>query len=193
MSIPLANPIPGQSLTREPKSVPWEQPPHKPNPLDALQYHIDYLNDDEVMDNLLDMLDMMVPVEVVASTQLSKGVMDGIHTVDVKGLLLPIVASIIEGIAVSAGVDYILTYEDLLEKDEEETIERMKLKMMAKIEKSSAEEGADDPGVQLMQQTVETLEEDTTDVTEEPVMEEPMGEEQEEPMPAQAGLMAKGA
>jgi len=52
--MPMFNaPIPGQSLTREPKSRPFERPPEIVHPEEALQSHLKRMNDVKDSSNLL--------------------------------------------------------------------------------------------------------------------------------------------
>jgi hypothetical protein len=46
-------PIPGQSLTTPEKSSPYEKPAEIIDPIDALNVHLDNLNDPEVMEGVL--------------------------------------------------------------------------------------------------------------------------------------------
>ena len=49
MSIVLAAPIPGQSLTKEPKNMRFERPPDIADPLEALDMHIDNITRPEAL------------------------------------------------------------------------------------------------------------------------------------------------
>ena len=80
----LEGPIPGESLTAEPGNAPWENPPMYADPMDALDFYLERLGDPEAQEELLDMLDVGIPIDVVGGSLLSKGVMQGIHSVDVK-------------------------------------------------------------------------------------------------------------
>jgi len=48
-------PVPGQSLTTTPKSAPYERPPEITDPMEALDYHLDKI------DNEHDLYDKGVP------------------------------------------------------------------------------------------------------------------------------------
>ena len=48
----LEAPIPGQSLTDQPKNWPWENPPEMSDTEDATRFYINKLADDDVMDDL---------------------------------------------------------------------------------------------------------------------------------------------
>lgn len=180
-------PIPGQSLTTEPKNVPWEQPPKYADPMDALEMYMERLADPESQDELIDMLDIGIPISIVVDTMLSGGVMDGLHSVDTKLLLKGVIATQIQTIAEVVGVDYKLTMADYVNMDAKKE-ERMRQKLATKLELEIAKGEASDPGVQMQQDVLDSMQSD------EPMEEEPveMAEETMEEMPAApAGLMAK--
>jgi len=180
-------PIPGQSLTTEPKNVPWEQPPKYADPMDALEMYMERLADPESQDELIDMLDIGIPISIVVDTMLSGGVMDGLHSVDTKLLLKGVIATQIQTIAEVVGVDYKLTMADYVNMDAKKE-ERMRQKLATKLELEIAKGEESDPGVQMQQDVLESMQSD------EPMEEEPieMAEETMEEMPAApAGLMAK--
>lgn len=180
-------PIPGQSLTTEPKNVPWEQPPKYADPMDALEMYMERLADPESQDELIDMLDIGIPISIVVDTMLSGGVMDGLHSVDTKLLLKGVIATQIQTIAEVVGVDYKLTMADYVNMDAKKE-ERMRQKLATKLELEIAKGEESDPGVQMQQDVLESMQ------SEEPMEEEPieMAEETMEEMPAApAGLMAK--
>lgn len=180
-------PIPGQSLTTEPKNVPWEQPPKYADPMDALEMYMERLADPESQDELIDMLDIGIPISIVVDTMLSGGVMDGLHSVDTKLLLKGVIATQIQTIAEVVGVDYKLTMADYVNMNAKKE-ERMRQKLATKLELEIAKGEASDPGVQMQQDVLDSMQSD------EPMEEEPveMAEETMEEMPAApAGLMAK--
>lgn len=84
-------PIPGMSLTREPKNQPWEQPPKFVKKEEALAFYLERLNNPEALDELIFMLSRKVPLEAFVESLTSYGVMEGYHTPDVKILVAPII------------------------------------------------------------------------------------------------------
>jgi hypothetical protein len=106
MQPPLDAPIPGQSLTHELGARPWQQPAQYTTVEDALDYYIPRLESEEVTDQLLDVLEMGIPVTTVANTMQLGSVMEGKHSVDVGMLILPVLVELIMLIADSAKVEY---------------------------------------------------------------------------------------
>lgn len=104
--VPFDAPIPGQSLTSELGSRPWQQPPQYNTVEEALDYYIPRLESEEVVEQLLDVLEMGIPVTNVADTMQTAGVMEGKHSVDVGMLVLPVLVELIMMIADSAKIKY---------------------------------------------------------------------------------------
>ena len=165
----LQAPIPGQSLTDEPGAFPWEQPPQINDPEDVLDYYIAKLADPEVSDNVLDMIDLGMPISVVSDAMLSQGIMEGIHSVDAKLIVKPQVGLLMKRMAQEANINFKETLDDYRDKDAEAKMRRRK-KLAAKLAIVDMENM--DKGDVLQQEAVEQI------------MEEPAEQ------PAQ-GLMAK--
>ena len=177
---PFDGPIPGQSLTAEPGNAPWEKPSKFSDPLDAFEMYMEQLADEEVLDDVMDMVDIGIPVSVVAGTMLSMGVMEGMHTVDVKLLLKPLLMTQIKTLAEAMNVDYKMTMEEYRDKDAEAKQKRA-AKLAAKLAmKTGAMTGTPDKGEEIMQKAEQELQE--------PQQQEEMPMEAEQ---APQGLMAK--
>jgi hypothetical protein len=99
-------PIPGQSLTVEPKNLPYERPPELADPEDALIYHIDRLTDERRMGGAILLLENGLDIRTVTEGILRKGVYDGIHNIDVSLIIGPAVHEYIKTTADMIGVDY---------------------------------------------------------------------------------------
>jgi hypothetical protein len=117
------------------------------------------LGDVEAQEELIDTLDIGVPISIVADSMLSTGVMNGIHSVDTKLILKPYIALQVKAIADVVGVDYKETMLDYKDRDEAAQEKRMrtlaaKLKVQVGLGKK---EDAEDPGVILQEQVVEEL------------------------------------
>ena len=198
---PFDRPIPGQSLTVEPGSVPWERPSVHSDPLDALEMYMEQLSDETVVDDVMDMVDIGIPIRVVAGVMLSKGVMEGMHTIDTKVLLLPILTAQIKSLADVIGLDYKLTMDDYADKDAAAKKKRMNLlsaKLAAKLDKVKGEKDGGEIILEDTQQQLETgnVEEQPAEAMapapQEPQAEQPVQQEMPTEAPAPMGLMAKG-
>ena len=99
-------PIPGQSLTTEPKSRPWEQPPKYTTTEEALSFYIPRLSDAELMAPMVDAMEDGTTVVDVADMIQSSGVMNGLHTLDVGLMISPVLVELLVTQAQLADIEY---------------------------------------------------------------------------------------
>ena len=185
-------PIPGQSLTNEPKNFPWERPPEITDPREAIKFHIDGINKPESLDNIIEMLQIGVPVNALAETAMTTAQMEGIHSVDVSLIIKDVVKEELISIAEEAGIDYATGDEpseiDIKEKEEKQVLALLRKKIGAADEM--------DAGVEMMQQTADMMaseDEPQEDIESEAEPMTEMQEQEEQTMPQEPrGLMAKG-
>ena len=161
-------PIPGQSLTSEPKNVPWENPPQFPDPESALLWHMDRLQEPEKIKAVAGLLTLGLDVVTLTEGLLRAAVIDGRHSIDVSLLIGPIIHEYIVGTADAAGIEY---DEGMDEPSVDDTnIEyTIRSKESAKILKELEESGEVDFDVEP-KESMEMPEEVET-----PVEEKPMG------------------
>ena len=72
----------------------------------SLDYYIPRLQSDEVSSQILDVLEMGVPVTTVANTMQLGSVMEGKHSIDVGMLIIPVLMELIMLVADTAGIEY---------------------------------------------------------------------------------------
>jgi len=164
-----STPIPGQSLTKEPRSYAWEDPPKYSKPEDALMWHMDRLEEPERTKAVLTLLELGLDVVTLTEGVLRGGVVQGIHNIDVSLIIAPIIHEYITGTASAAGIDF---KEGLSEvkvdyKEFESTIDKNKIKEVLK-------DIDEDKPIDL-QPIEETLEEKELQVEEPEVEEKPKG------------------
>lgn len=132
-------PIPGQSLTHELGARPWQTPAQYTTVEEALDYYIPRFANDEVTEQLMDVLEMGVPVTTLANTIQLGGVMEGKHSVDVGMLVIPVLMELIMYMADSEGIEY----NTGMEKDTEvrgTQIDKAILRLQEETEAESDEE-----------------------------------------------------
>lgn len=100
------SPIPGQGLTAELGSRPWQNPPQLSTVDEAIDYYTERLTDESAVDQIVDILEMGVPVSDVATTLQLGAVMDGVHSVDVGILVIPVIIELMMYIGDAAEVEY---------------------------------------------------------------------------------------
>lgn len=109
----LEAPIPGMSLTTEPGSVPWEQPPQLVTIQEVADFYINKLTEDqEAIDKTLDAIELGVPLQSLANGTIMFNMMKGIHTVDVGFLVMPILVELFITLAELNDIEYSMTPED---------------------------------------------------------------------------------
>jgi hypothetical protein len=178
MSIIFAAPIPGQSLTSEPKSRPFERPPQIVDPVDALDMHIENITNVEALEDAFHFLEMGLTLTALVQGVLRSAVMEGLHSIDVSLAIAPVLHEYIKGLALEADVEFDEGFEN---KEEKVALsynrERGKaVKMLEKLREKTGE-----PALEVPQKD-----------TQEEVEEQEPQEAPEEPMPeAPQGLMAR--
>lgn len=187
MSELLNAPIAGQSLTDTPKNYPWERPAEISDPREAIKFHMDGLSSPESLDNIVELIQMGVPLRALAKTALTTAQMEGIHSVDVSLIIGDVVFEELVSIAEEAGLDY-KTGDEPSEIEAKEKEDELVLAMLRK-KLDALDPESEDTGEEMMRQ-VETMmaepqEEEEQDTEEMPMMEAPVEE-------APRGLMARG-
>lgn len=130
-------PIPGESLTREPKNAAFERAPELSDPEDALIFHIDRLTDEEIMTAIFTMLESGVSIRQLTEGFLRMGVYKGIHSIDVSMLIGPAVHEYIKTSADMLGIEYTEGFEN------KETAEKAKYSLSkVKAKKALSKIGA---------------------------------------------------
>ena len=171
-------PISGQHMTSELGGRPWQQAPQYKTVDEAIEHYLDKMSSEEFTDQLVDVLEMDVPVTSLANNIQLAGVMDGKHTVDVGMLVMPLIMEMIMLVGDMADVKYDSGMENPNKgKTRDTLIESVKMKLQRELDKKDSMLFSEE---ELGKSTLEEKEQ------EEPMMEEPMIE-QEEPK----GLMAR--
>jgi hypothetical protein len=167
----LNGPIPGQSLTTEPKNFPWERPPEIVDPEEAIQMHIVRLSDPEMLGDVLDILEFEeIDIQTLVVGMMRGAVANGIHSIDVGMMVAPVVHEFIKQAAKAAGIDAEDGFEDKEAKKEKE-----QYRINSRARKMLKEMGAK-----------------PKEVVKEIEMEESSEEEEEGISVAPRGLMARG-
>lgn len=184
-------PIPGQSLTREPRNAPYERPPEIVEPNEAIIWHMQKLSDPERLDNLLFTLEYGLPVKHATQAALTVAVSQGIHNIDVSLIIAPVIHKFIATTAEEAGIDYLDDFKNTESKEEDE---RKKVRVL--LEKAMSETPVEerDEGYEMLGSFAEASPEmDVSQDTEgeiAPEVEEVAAEVEAKPQPR--GLMARG-
>jgi hypothetical protein len=87
-------------------SRPWQSPAQFTNVDDTIDYYMERMSSEDFMLQLADVLEMGVPITTLANTIQLSNVMEGVHSVDVGMLVLPMLMEMIMMVGDSAGIDY---------------------------------------------------------------------------------------
>ena len=190
--------IPGQSLTDEPKNFAWERPPEIVDPDKAIAYHMDYLNNPEVIESTLFVLASGLPVKNFVDVLLTNAVGNGMHSIDVSLIIKPVIQEAVTLTAKEADIEFLEEFDNskATEKSKRDREEALILSRL----KRALEDDEDQGDESLIEDTVSALGEQPMSMDEEsPAMDEEPKEEEEtmeqKPMPSSdtgMGLMSRG-
>lgn len=151
-------PIPGQGMTAPLGDRPWQRPPQFTTPEQALEFYVNKISQDKQVDQMLDILELGVPVDTLVDTLQLGGVMEGLHSVDVGMLIAPALVEVISGIGEKAGIDFVTESQE--EDSNVSTPSEIALNMQKLKDKK-------EKGVMLTDEISAPEEEVTEDMTEE--------------------------
>ena len=110
-------PIAGQGMTAEVGSRPWQNPPQYTTVEEALEFYIPRLVSDDVYEALLDSMELGIPLTTMADSMQSTAVMQGLHTIDVGILAMPVIIEMLAFIGDDAGIEYTMGTEAPIDED----------------------------------------------------------------------------
>ena len=110
-------PIPGQSLTNEPRNHPWERPPETSDPDEAITHHITRLSDPKVMNSVLDAVSEGFPLSFITDMMLTGAVAKGIHGIDISMMAAPVIQDYLVEVLEEEGVEFKEFFDDDDESD----------------------------------------------------------------------------
>ena len=131
-------PVPGQSLTSTPKGAPYERPPEINDPVKALDYHLDILDNPKAVEQAMFMLEMGVDLSTLVEGITRNAVIEGMHSIDISLIVAPVIHEYLKGYADSLDVNYDEGFED---KEENERISYARNEALALKFLSERQEG----------------------------------------------------
>lgn len=138
---------PGISWTAPEKSRPWLQPPQLTDISRVALYYIATISDEEIMDDMLDSLETSIPLAVIAQAMMMNGVSNGVHTLDAGILVMPVIIEMLESLAMSHDVEYVV-YPDDYDKQVSISNRVAKLAVQKAMNKNPMEEEEEMPEVE---------------------------------------------
>jgi len=99
-------PIAGQSLTSEVGGWPWEQPPQYSTVEEALEFYLPRLTEPTLQNDLMDVIEMGLPLTTIANALQQGAVMQGKHTLDVGILVMPVIMEMLAYLATERNIEF---------------------------------------------------------------------------------------
>lgn len=104
-------PIPGQSLTKELGSRPWEQTPKLGTVEEVIDKYLTIFDDEDMVVDLVNQMDSGIPITTIVSVFTKSGVMSGLHSIDTGLLASPVIIEMMISVAEASKVDYVIGTE----------------------------------------------------------------------------------
>ena len=102
----LNRPIPGQSLTSELGGRPWQSPPQYATVDDAMDWYLERFDDEEVVEELMSVIESGIPLSTLANSMQLGAVLNGVHSIDVGVLVMPIIIEMMKYLAEQTNTEY---------------------------------------------------------------------------------------
>ena len=99
-------PIAGQSLTSEVGGWPWEQPPQYSTVEEALEFYLPRLTEPTLQNDLMDVIEMGLPLTTIANALQQGAVMQGTHSLDVGILVMLVIMEMLAYLATERGIEF---------------------------------------------------------------------------------------
>lgn len=130
-------PIPGMAMTAELGARPWQSPSQYVTVDDAVEYYLSRMSSEEFTEQLIDVMEMGVPLTTIANTIQMASVMEGKHTVDVGMLVIPLLIEMMMLIGDTADVKYDDGLTEVKEdKTSEAVLDNVRRKLKKQLSKS---------------------------------------------------------
>ena len=149
---PFDRPIPGQSLTGEPRNNPWENPAQMSEMEDVTKFYIERLSNEEIVDDIAVLCQSGIPLKPIVQSIVSSGNIRGMHTVDAGMLVSPIIHQFLRQAITMMGIEVDDDGIDYQKEAEEKELERFKILALKYLEDNPDDT---DPGKQLLKEVVE--------------------------------------
>jgi len=144
-------PVPGIGMTHELGARPWQQPAQYTTIDDVAQLYVAQMQDESFMEQALNLLETKMPVTMIANAMQTTNVMNGVHSIDLGVLALPIIMEMVMLIADTEGVDYVTGTE----RDIEAEVSGSSIEVAT--EKATGETPITEPDMMEEEQTEETM------------------------------------
>jgi hypothetical protein len=151
--VSLSRPIPGQSLTHELRARPWQNPPQFTTVEESMDWYLERFDNPEIVQELLSIMESGIPISTIANSMQLGAVLQGVHSIDVGVLIMPILIEIMKTLAEKTDTKYVMGDEpeetdrasDAVLDSAVNKIKGMNLKDMPEEETMEEEEPQEEP------------------------------------------------
>jgi len=121
-------PVPGEGLTHELGDRPWQKPAQFTNVDEVMPFYREKILDEEFIPQLLQVIELGIPLTTIANAMQNAAVMEGVHSIDVGILMLPIIVELLKYVAENNDKKYVTGMEKRDVKPNEEMVTALAMK-----------------------------------------------------------------
>lgn len=110
-------PVPGMGMTHEVGARPWQQPAQYKSVDEVAKFYIGQMQGDSFAEQTVNLLETKMPVTMIANAMQTTNVMNGVHSIDIGIMTLPIIMEMIMLVGDSAGINYVTGIERNLDEE----------------------------------------------------------------------------
>ena len=147
-----SRPIPGQHLTSELGGRPWQSPPQYATVDDALDWYLERFSNQEVVQELMSVLESGIPISTVANSMQLGAVLQGVHSIDVGVLVMPVLMEMMKYLAERTDTSYKMGDEP---EDTERPSEAVIRSALNELEKQQGEPDIEEQEEPMMEEEQE--------------------------------------
>ena len=103
--VSLSRPVPGQSLTHEVRARPWQNPPQFNTVEESMDWYLERFNNPDLVQEIIE---SGVPISTIANSMQLGAVLQGVHSIDVGVLIVPIIMEILRTLAEKTDTKYVI-------------------------------------------------------------------------------------
>ena len=140
-------PVPGEGLTHELGDRPWQKPAQLTNVDEVMPFYREKILDEEFIPQLLQVIELGIPLTTIANAMQNAAVMEGVHSIDVGILMLPIIVELLKYVAEHNGKKYVTGMEKRDVKPNDEMVTALAMKEIGE-EAGMPEEPAEEEPVE---------------------------------------------
>ena len=118
------------AMTHELGARPWQTPAKHTTIDEVAQFYISQMQSDTFADQVTSLLETKMPITMIANSMNTVNIMEGMHSIDIGMMTMPIIMETIMLIADQQGIDYVTGMEQdydaqVMDTDVEAAVQRV--------------------------------------------------------------------